>query len=342
LKLALTNEGTTRNVLLIAEDRNAESLANEIIKSSKSPLRVAYYNLDGFYGVFDEDGKLARDTLENNGPAEGIAKVIEKTGADEVFIACPVSYYVLVDAMLKLGKNNIRFMASPKSYELCIGWPGRNDGWVMPAVDLDTGGLSPFYRIAKRCLDIFVSLCTLIILSPLLAITALIIKLTSKGPVFYTQMRCGQHGRLFKIYKFRSMRADAEDLLPKLIDFDKLREPVFKIERDPRVTCIGRILRKTSIDELPQLFNVVRGDLTLVGPRPEEIALVKRYNSYFRDRLKVKPGVTGLQQITCRGTTNMMERMRYDLAYIVNQSLWLDLKIMWKTIWVVVTQKRST
>ncbi len=342
MRLTLDNQRASRNVLLIAEDRNAQALANKIMKSCRSRLRLAYYNLNGIYGVFNEDGRLAPDELHSEGPADGVVKAIEKAGADEVFIAGPVSYDTLVGTMLKLEENNVRFMASPETYESCIGWPGRNDGWIMPAVDLDSGALSPLYRIAKRCTDVFVSVCALLILLPLFAITALLIKLTSKGPIFYTQVRCGQHGRLFKIYKFRSMRANAEELLPTLVDFDKLKQPVFKIERDPRVTPLGRILRKTSIDELPQLLNVIKGDLSLVGPRPEEVALVQRYSPYFKKRLKVRSGITGLQQITCRGTTDMMERMRYDLTYIANQSLWLDLKILWKTVWVVVTQKRTT
>ena len=138
------------------------------------------------------------------------------------------------------------------------------------------------------------------------------------------------------------MVADAEKMLSNLIDFNKLEEPVFKLTNDPRATTIGRILRKTSIDEMPQLFNVLKGDLGLVGPRPEEIALVEKYSSFFRERLKVKPGITGLQQVICRGATSLHERMKYDLAYIKKQSLWLDIKILFKTIGVVLLQKRAT
>lgn len=328
--------------MLIAEDRDAEVLARHIAKSSGACLKLTHYNLDSIYGLFTKDVRLTRDELSNQGPADGIAKAIDKTGANEVLIARPVSYDTLVDVIVKLGKNSVRFLASLQAYEYCMGWPGRQDGWIMPAVDLDTGALSPFYRVVKRILDVFVSLCALLFLLPLFVITALLIKLTSEGPVLFTQMRCGQHGRPFKIYKFRSMRVDAKNLLCNLIDLDKLKQPVFKIKNDPRVSPIGRILRKTSIDELPQFLNVIKGDLSLVGPRPEEVALVRRYNSYFKERLKVKPGITGLQQITCRGTTDMMQRMKHDLRYIANQSLWLDLKIMWKTIWVVLAQKRSS
>jgi lipopolysaccharide/colanic/teichoic acid biosynthesis glycosyltransferase len=191
-------------------------------------------------------------------------------------------------------------------------------------------------------MDIIVSTLALIAFLPLFLIIPILIKLTSRGPVFYKQMRAGHNGQPFKIYKFRSMVADAEKILQNMMDFDTLKEPVFKFHNDPRVTFIGNILRKTSIDELPQLFNVLKGDLSLVGPRPEEIALVKRYEPFFRERLKLKPGITGIQQITCRGSTSLTERMKYDLLYIKNRSLWLDIKILFKTFAVVALQKRAT
>jgi exopolysaccharide biosynthesis polyprenyl glycosylphosphotransferase len=244
--------------------------------------------------------------------------------------------------MMNFRRNGIKFLFSPKAYVRCTGRIGRSNGWIMPAVDLNTGNLSPFYRIAKRCMDIAVSTLALLVSLPLFVIIPILIKLTSRGPVFYTQMRCGHNGQPFKIYKFRSMVADAEKILPEIMDFNRLKEPVFKLKDDPRVTLIGKILRKTSIDELPQLFNVLKGDLSLVGPRPEETGLVERYDPFFRERLKVKPGVTGLQQVICRGSNSLTERMKYDLAYIKAQSLLLDMKILLKTFGVVLLQKRAT
>lgn len=333
-----------RRVLLVADNKDkVKDLAGRVKLLYRHHLSsLAYYNLDGRYGLFTEDGELIEKPVNCEGLSDGIVKVIGVTNSNEVFIASPISYPTLVDTMLGFNGNRVKFMFSPAAYEGCTGIVGRNNGWVLPSVDLKTGNISPFDRIAKRCLDIIISLSVLILFLPLFIAISILIKLTSRGPVFFTQMRCGHNGQPFKIYKFRSMVADAEKILTKLMDFDKLKEPVFKLKDDPRVTFIGKILRKTSIDELPQLFNVLKGDLSLVGPRPEEIALVKRYNSFFRERLKVKPGITGLQQVICRGSTNMTERMKYDLTYVKKQSLWLDIKILFKTFGVVLLQKRAT
>ncbi len=138
------------------------------------------------------------------------------------------------------------------------------------------------------------------------------------------------------MYKFRTMVVNAEELLDKLISVDDLTEPVFKLKNDPRVTRIGSILRRTSIDELPQLFNVLKGEMSLVGPRPEEVRMVKRYNSWHRKRLAVKPGITGPMQINGRGDLSLEERVRLELDYIRNYSLWKDLKILLKTVPVVI------
>ena len=333
-----------RRVLLVMDDKEkVKDLAGRVKSLCRNNLSsLAYYNLDGRYGLFSEDGEFIEKPVNCHSPSDGIVKVIGATDSNEVFIASPIPYPTLVYTMLGFNGNRVKFMFSPAAYEGCTGVVGRNNGWVLPSVDLNSGNIPSFYRITKRCLDVIMALSALILLLPLFIAISILIKLTSKGPVFFTQMRCGHNGQPFKIYKFRSMVANAEEILTRLMDFDKLEEPVFKLKDDPRVTFIGKILRKTSIDELPQLFNVLKGDLSLVGPRPEEIALVKRYSSFFRERLKAKPGITGLQQITCRGSTNMMERMQYDLAYVKKQSLWLDIKILFKTFGVVLLQKRAT
>ena len=333
-----------RRVLLVTDDKEKiKDLAGRVKSLCRHNLSsLAYYNLDGRYGLFAEDGEFIEKPVKCHSPSDGIVKVVGATDSNEVFIASPIPYPTLVDTMLGFNGNRVKLMFSPEAYEGCTGIVGRNNGWVLPSVDLKTGNLSTSYRIAKRCLDVIMALSALILLLPLFIAISILIKLTSRGPVFFTQMRCGHNGQPFKIYKFRSMVANAEEMLTRLMDFDKLDEPVFKLRDDPRVTFVGKILRKTSIDELPQLFNVIKGDLSLVGPRPEEIALVKRYKSFFRERLKAKPGITGLQQITCRGSVNMMERMQYDLAYIKKQSLWLDIKILFKTFGVVLLQKRAT
>lgn len=186
--------------------------------------------------------------------------------------------------------------------------------------------------LVKRLIDAALSLVILIILLPAMAAVALLIKLTSPGPVLFVQNRVGMNQRQFRLYKFRSMVADAED---RKLDLEALNErdgPVFKINDDPRATRIGRFIRRTSIDELPQLFNVLRGEMSLVGPRPPLPEEVKRYEWLFRKRLSVKPGITCIWQISGRNEVSFDKWMEMDHEYVENWSLWLDLKILLKTI----------
>ena len=161
---------------------------------------------------------------------------------------------------------------------------------------------------------------------------ALGIKLTSPGPVLFRQLRCGLHGRPFTFLKFRSMQIDAEELKPHLAPFNEMDGPAFKMTNDPRVTPIGRLLRRTSLDELPQLWNILRGDMSFVGPRPAVLEEVRQYEPWQRRRLSMKPGLTCLWQVSGRNELTFEEWMRLDLEYIDNWSLWLDVKIALKTI----------
>jgi lipopolysaccharide/colanic/teichoic acid biosynthesis glycosyltransferase len=164
------------------------------------------------------------------------------------------------------------------------------------------------------------------------AVIAVAIKLDSRGPVLFSQRRAGVHGRPFSMRKFRSMVENAEELLPDLVPFDQLSEPVFKLHDDPRVTRVGRRLRRWSLDELPQLWNVLVGDMSLVGPRPEEVALVERYTPEQRVRLAIKPGVTGPMQVYGRGALTLEERVAVERDYVENLSVAHDLRILGMTI----------
>ena len=191
-------------------------------------------------------------------------------------------------------------------------------------------------------LDAAISLAVLILLCPLMALVALLIKLTSPGPVLFVQNRVGMNQRQFKLYKFRSMVADAEDRKFALEHLNERDGPAFKIENDPRITRIGRFLRKTSIDELPQLFNVLSGEMSLVGPRPPLPDEVRKYEWLFRKRLSVKPGITCIWQISGRNSVSFDRWMQMDHEYIENWSLWLDLKILFKTIPAVLTSRGAS
>jgi lipopolysaccharide/colanic/teichoic acid biosynthesis glycosyltransferase len=193
----------------------------------------------------------------------------------------------------------------------------------------------PFYRIIKRFLDIFVSIVGFVITAPLLIIIALAIKLDSPGPILLRQERHGQHGRNFIIYKFRTMVENAPDLKRRLESFNEVDGPMFKMVSDPRVTRVGKWLRQTNLDELPQFWNVLKGDMSLVGPRPLSMEEML-YNPRWRDaRLSVPPGITGLWQVNRHSGLNFSDWIGYDIEYVQRRSLWLDLKILWNTLYKI-------
>lgn len=206
----------------------------------------------------------------------------------------------------------------------------------VPLIRLRDASLHSIYIIVKRVMDISVSLMVLIIGLPFWLLIAISIKINGPGPIFYVEERIGLHGRPFMMYKFRSMIQNADQQLKRFVDFHTLKEPVFNIRRDPRVTFVGRILRRTSLDEIPQLINVLLGSMSLVGPRPERTELVNMYNPYQRRRLKAKPGITGYQQVTSRGDPSLAKRIEYDLWYLKHQGFFLDIFILLKTLLVVI------
>ncbi len=191
----------------------------------------------------------------------------------------------------------------------------------------------------KRGLDIIVASIALLLFAPFFIIISLLIKLTSEGPVFFIQERCGLNGRRFPMLKFRTMVQDAEVLKANLAGMNEVSGPVFKMKNDPRVTWIGKLLRKSSLDEFPQFLNVLKGEMSVVGPRPPVPSEVKNYDSWQRRRLSMRPGITCVWQISGRSNIGFEEWMRLDLKYIDNWSFWLDLKIIAKTIPIVLLCK---
>ena len=192
--------------------------------------------------------------------------------------------------------------------------------------------MKPYQRIIKRLMDVFLSLLIIGLFSPLFFLIFLIIRLDSKGPAIFRQVRAGKNGRPFICYKFRTMYVGAPDI----------RNPdgsTFNAEDDPRVTRVGRFLRKTSLDELPQFINVLKGDMSLVGPRPDLIDQIQYYKEEEKRRLSVKPGITGLAQISGRNSIPWEQRKYLDLEYIKNYSLWLDISILLRTIPCVIMQR---
>ena len=211
---------------------------------------------------------------------------------------------------------------------------------TFPLITYHTIALNSYEQAIKRLMDLVISIIATIVLSPVMLITAIAIKLDSPGPVIFKQDRVGQNGRTFNIYKFRSMCADAEDRKEELLEQNEMDGFMFKIKNDPRVTKVGKFIRKTSIDELPQLFNVIKGDMSLVGTRPPTVDEVSQYKRGQWRRISIKPGVTGLWQISGRNSiSDFDEVVELDLRYIDNWSLYADIAILFKTVGVLLTKK---
>lgn len=208
-----------------------------------------------------------------------------------------------------------------------------------PLISLDPGYRGGWRGMAKRAFDVVVAGVALIVLAPALAVIAVAVKLNSPGPVLFAQERVGRRGRPFQVLKFRSMVVDAEEMLAELRERNESDGPLFKMTDDPRVTSVGRFLRKTSLDEIPQLWNVVRGDMSLVGPRPALPSEAEQWSPELRNRLRVRPGITGMWQVSGRSSTSFEEYARLDLFYIDNWSFLTDMAILARTVPAVLRKE---
>ena len=198
------------------------------------------------------------------------------------------------------------------------------------------------YEISKRAIDIIGAGSGLLLLSPVIAIVACAVKFTSKGPIFFSQKRVGKNGKIFEMYKFRSMVVNAEELKEKLAHQNEMSGPMFKMKDDPRVTKIGKFIRKTSIDELPQLWNVLKGDMSLVGPRPSLPKEVAQFENWMYKRLTVKPGLTCYWQVSGRNNIDFEDWMKLDCRYVDERNLWIDIKLIFKTVLVLFGDKNAS
>lgn len=198
------------------------------------------------------------------------------------------------------------------------------------------------YNFLKRLMDVCGALAGLLLASPILLIVGILIKLESKGPIIFSQDRVGLNGKIFKMYKLRSMVVNAEELKKKLEAQNEMSGPMFKIKDDPRITKVGKFIRKTSIDELAQLVNVLKGDMSLVGPRPSLPKEVEQFEDWMLERLDVKPGLTCYWQVMGRNNIEFEEWMRLDVKYVRERNSWLDIKLIFKTFFVLFGDKNAS
>lgn len=198
-----------------------------------------------------------------------------------------------------------------------------------------------FYLIMKRGMDVLASVIGLTLLSPVLIVVSILIKLESKGPIIFSQKRVGLNGKNFNMYKLRSMVVNAEELKEKLQHQNEMSGPMFKMKDDPRITIIGKFIRKTSIDELPQLLNVLKGDMSLVGPRPSLPDEVKEFETWMLERLEVKPGLTCYWQVMGRNEIDFEDWMKLDVRYVREKNIWVDINLIFKTFFVLFGDKNA-
>jgi len=302
-----------------------------------------------------DSGKLSADVPETYeevpvvSDLAGLPEAIRESGANEVIIAdSHVDGDALFDVMMRCGRRRgVEFRIAPSLFNCLPSKTEVDQIGALPMIRLFREPLSDFARGSKRISDIVIAAITLALLSPFWLLIALLIKFDSKGPVFYAQERVGMDGRIFVVYKFRTMRTNADSEIHreyqrKFIaghaeaNVGDAKRPAYKLRDDPRITRVGRILRRLSLDEVPQLFNVLRGDMSIVGPRPPIPYEVEAYELRHRKRLDMKPGLTGLWQVSGRNRLPFEEMVKLDLFYIENWSLLFDLKIILRTVLVML------
>ncbi len=318
-------------LLIVGTGKRAQNFVRHIESHDEWGLEVI-----GFVDGDSIDKEIAGHPVL--GGMKDLPKIIKEKIVDEVMFIVPRSWMSRIEESVKFCElQGLKVGIAVDHYNLNISKIKQSDYDGFPFITFEPVPTNPIQLFIKRFFDITISGAAIFILSPLFLITALLIKLTSKGPVFFRQDRCGLNGRHFMAAKFRTMVDGAEKKRNELLDLNEMTGPVFKIKNDPRLTGIGQFLRKFSIDELPQFFNVLRGDMSLVGPRPLPIE-ENDYKSWQRRRLSVKPGITCLWQVNGRNKINDFDNwVKLDLEYIDSWSLGLDFKILLRTIPAVMS-----
>jgi exopolysaccharide biosynthesis polyprenyl glycosylphosphotransferase len=312
-----------RYVLVVGAGPRAQAFAAKLEDHRELGLRVR-----GF--VDDDHFDLPRGWKHLGGFGD-LERLLRDDVVDEVVICLPFSMWDRMNAVAHLSEAVGKIVRVPVDVldgAMSAGRIEELDG--TPVYSLVSGPDRVVALIVKRTLDAVVSVAAVVVLSPVFLAVALWIRLREGSPVLFRQVRVGLHGRQFEVLKFRTMVADAEARYDDLVGQSDPR--AFKLNQDPRITRTGRFLRRTSLDELPQLWNVLKGEMSLVGPRPAPPREVEGYDLWHRRRLSMKPGITGLWQVSARGSDDFDDRAELDLSYIDRWSLWLDFKIMARTL----------
>ncbi len=321
-----------QRTLIVGANAEAGRIVTEMFRDDLGFIPLGYIAADAW-------GRPTTD-VPMLGQVDDLGALIAETGADCIFVASSAirpEHMALVNKAARRSGIEVRVTANVQEVLSTRVSPQPLGGLM--AFSLRPVRLSGLQAVAKRSFDIVSSAVVLMVFMPVITLIAVAVKVTSSGPILFRQERVGYRGRPFTVLKFRTMGVDAEDRLPELLDLNEATGPLFKMAHDPRVTRFGRFLRKTSLDELPQLVNVLRGDMTVVGPRPPLPREVAQYEEWQMARLEVRPGMTGLWQVSGRSELPFEDYVRLDLFYIENWSMAFDLFIIAKTFPTIISRR---
>ena len=320
-----------RNALIVGFNKKANDVHDQVTQHPALGL-----DIKGYLAVHSENLDKSYKGIKVVGNINDIENLIDSFSVKEIIIALErENNDVLIDLIAKSDNKNVGLKIVPDLYDILSGQARTSQIYGIPLIDIMPQLMPEWEKKLKRLIDIIVSMIILTLSFPVILISSVAIKIDSAGPVFFKQERCGQNGKVFRIYKFRSMKKDAE----------KSTGPVWSRKDDPRITRVGRIIRKIRIDEIPQFINVLKGEMSIVGPRPERpyfVEMLSHEIPYYQRRLKVRPGITGWAQVKHKYDETIEDvktKLRYDLFYIENMSLRMDFKILFRTVFVVLFGK---
>ncbi len=322
-----------RSVLIIGTGKRAQNFIELLNRHIEWGFKII--------GLVDENEAKKGEKVSGCkvlGAFKDLPDIVHNNVVDEVLFVIPPSWLNKIEEIMHFCEaEGLRISVALDYFTPKFSRVKQTDLNGVPLLTFESTPDKLWHLLIKRLFDIVFAGISLVLLSPVFAAIALTVKAASRGPVFFKQERCGLNGRRFKLYKFRTMVADADSKLKDILTYNEMSGPVFKMANDPRLTKVGKFLRKFSIDELPQLWNVFKGNMSLVGPRPPIPTEVRNYDNWQRRRLSMPPGITCLWQINGRNKIiDFNQWMKLDLEYIDNWSLWFDFKILLKTIPVVL------
>ncbi|MCC6148055.1 MAG: sugar transferase [Anaerolineaceae bacterium] len=332
MRLKPLNRFRSRRVLILGAGSIGQRLAEQIREQPNAGLTLA--------GFLDDDTDKQNDRTRVLGKLHEVHEIVMRQEIEDVVIALPRSADTKLNRVVSdLHDLPVRVWIIPDYFSLTLHKASVEEFAGIPMLDLRAPALTEYQRIGKRAFDLVVSGLMIPFLLPVMGVVAMLIRLDSGGPVLYRAKRVGENGKLFMMHKFRTMVQGADRMVNQPFYLDELGRPVYKTPNDPRITRFGAFLRKTSLDELPQIWNVIRGEMSLVGPRPELPTLVEKYAPWQRKRFTVPQGITGWWQVHERSDKPMHLHTEEDLYYVQNYSIWLDFQILMKTLSAVLRGK---